>query len=103
MENQINIGNQNTQQIEQNPISQPVISPKKPKVKYWMILVSICSFILLVVLGFFIYIKFLDKQSLQEKTNKKSITNQITNTESLTSAPNLVYFTRSLETTYDKF
>ena len=37
MENQMNVGNQNTQQIGQNPVSQPVLNPEKPKTNYLMI------------------------------------------------------------------
>lgn len=37
MENQINVGDQNTQQIAQNPVSQPVQIPEKPKTDYFMI------------------------------------------------------------------
>lgn len=38
MENQINVGDQNTQQIGQNPVSQFTQIPEKPKIKnYWMI------------------------------------------------------------------
>jgi hypothetical protein len=37
MENQMTVGNQNTQQIEQNPVSQPVMTPEKPKTNYLLI------------------------------------------------------------------
>jgi len=37
MENQINVGDQNTQQIGTNPVSKPVISPEKPKTNYLLI------------------------------------------------------------------
>lgn len=37
MENQMNAGNQNTQQIGKNPVSQPVLAPEKPKTNYLMI------------------------------------------------------------------
>lgn len=33
----MNVGNQNTQQIGQNPVCQPMITPEKSKVNYWMI------------------------------------------------------------------
>ena len=36
MENQINMGDQTTQQLGQNPVNQPVQIPGKPKVNYWM-------------------------------------------------------------------
>lgn len=41
MENQINVGDQNTQQIGQNPISQPVQIPEKPRVNNRPILTTI--------------------------------------------------------------
>lgn len=49
MENQINVGDQNTQQIGQNPVSHPVQIPKKPKLNYWMISAGV---LVLLVVGF---------------------------------------------------
>lgn len=37
MENQINTVEQNAPQVGQNPVSQPVALPEKPKVNYWMV------------------------------------------------------------------
>jgi len=37
MENQINDGSQNTQQIGQNPVNQPVLTSEKPKANYLLI------------------------------------------------------------------
>jgi hypothetical protein len=37
MENQTNVGNKNTQQMGQNPVSQPVNSPEKPKTNWPLI------------------------------------------------------------------
>ena len=37
MENQTNVGDQNAQQIGQNPVNQPVTISENPKVNYWMI------------------------------------------------------------------
>ena len=37
MENQVNVGDQNTQQIGQNPAIQPVQIPEKPKINYLVI------------------------------------------------------------------
>lgn len=53
MENQINVGDQNTQQIGQNPISQPVTQQEKPKVNYWMISTIILSLVLVTFVGVF--------------------------------------------------
>jgi len=50
MENQTNVGNQNTQQIGQNPVSQPVATPEKQKTSYLMIagIILVCF----VIFGF---------------------------------------------------
>lgn len=59
MENQINVGDQNRQQVGQNPINQAVPTPEKPKVNYMVIgaIVLVCF----VVFGFGGY--YLGKQS----------------------------------------
>ena len=54
MENQINVGDQNTQQIRQNSISKPAPVPEKPKVNYWMVSTFILIAILVVV-GFYVF------------------------------------------------
>lgn len=50
MENQTNVDDQNTQQIGQNPISQPPVTPvpEKPKVNYWMVSAVLLLIILLI-------------------------------------------------------
>ncbi|MBI4009435.1 hypothetical protein HY357_04320 [Candidatus Roizmanbacteria bacterium] len=55
MENQINVGDQNTQQIGQNPVNQPVQIKEKPKVNYWMVSMLILTVLLLGVLGWYIF------------------------------------------------
>lgn len=59
MENQTNIANQNNQQIDQNPVNQPVSSPEKPKTNWPLVggIVLACF----VVFGFGGY--YLGKQS----------------------------------------
>ncbi|MBU1017357.1 hypothetical protein KJ678_04330 [Patescibacteria group bacterium] len=49
MKDQTNIGNQNTQQNIQNPMSQTVKAPKKSKINYWIIYTVPLLFILLIV------------------------------------------------------
>lgn len=49
MESQINVSDQNTQQVGQNPVSQPVQIPGKPKISY---LVFAMSSVLLLAVGF---------------------------------------------------
>lgn len=51
MENKINTGNQNAQQDEQNPVSQSVQLPEKPKINYWMVSVVLLLVIILLVGG----------------------------------------------------
>lgn len=69
MENQMNVGNQNTQQIGQNPVSQPVMTSEKPKTNYLMIggIVLACF----LVFGFGGY--FLGKQSTSSPIANGSI------------------------------
>ena len=50
MENQIKVGDQNTQQIGQNPDSQPVQIQEKPKINY--LVIGITILLCLVVFGF---------------------------------------------------
>lgn len=67
MENQVNLSYQNTQQIGQDPVSQPVITPEKPKTNYLVIGGIIVS--CFVLFGFGGY--YLWKQSInsQQYTN----------------------------------
>ncbi|MBM3209022.1 hypothetical protein FJZ40_01905 [Candidatus Shapirobacteria bacterium] len=55
MENQINVGDQNTQQIGQNPVNQPPVPsvPKKQRLNYWMISTIILFAVLLVGSAFY--------------------------------------------------
>ena len=55
MENQINVGDQNSQQIDQNPISQSTQIPEKPKFNYWTVSTLILTVLLLGVLGWYIF------------------------------------------------
>lgn len=68
MENQVNVGDQNTQQIGQNPVNQPVITSEKPKTNYLLIGgVVLVSF---VVFGFGGY--YLGKQSNNTSTTLRN-------------------------------
>lgn len=55
MKNQINVGNQNTQQIGQNPTSQSVQIPLKPKVNYWMITIIVLLLLLSGTVGLYFF------------------------------------------------
>jgi hypothetical protein len=61
MENQVNIGNQNTQQIGQNPANQLVHNPEKPKINLWMITSLIFGFLILILVAMFIRLRFNEK------------------------------------------
>lgn len=69
MENQINLGDQNAQQISQNPVSQTVQIPEKSRINYFVtgLIILVCF----IIFGFGGY--YLGKQS--------SISNNITNTQ----------------------
>lgn len=94
MENQINVGDQNTQQIGQKPVSQPVQIPEKP-VNYWMIS-TIVLVVVLVGLLFWFYTqnKVLPTEVLdrgQQPTSSPSPTNQTVNEADM---PKLAVFMR---------
>jgi len=79
MENQINVGDQNTQQIGQNLASQPAQIPEKPKKNYWMI----STILLLVILvggmvWFGINLKSKSKLSSNQQITTPGLTNQAT-------------------------
>lgn len=65
MENQMNVDDQNTQQIGQNPVSQPVQIPEKPKINY--LVMSLVILICFVLFGFGGY--YLGNQSSVIKQN----------------------------------
>jgi len=84
MENQINAGDQNTQQIGQNPVSQPVLTPEKPKINYLAMtgVVLVCF----VVFGFGGY--YFGQQS--SKSIQIPNQNQTQPTPAATATPNTV-------------
>lgn len=51
MENQVNIGDQNAQQVGQDPVNQNAQIPEKPKVNYWMFSTIVLSILFLGSLG----------------------------------------------------
>lgn len=73
MENQINIGEQNTQQIGQNPINQPPVNPipEKPKVNYWMISTIILAVLFFGFVGW--YFLSTSKQAKETGGNNSSV------------------------------
>ena len=72
MENQINVGDQNTQQIGTNPINQPVVSPEKPKTNYLLIAgIVIACFVVFGIGGYLLGIK---QWSTKKSISKPSLT-----------------------------
>lgn len=79
MENQINVGDQNDQQIGQNSVSQSVINPGQPKINYFVIAgIILVGFIIFGVGGY-----CLGKTSLKPSQNTSEIKNQPTRVSSL--------------------
>lgn len=72
MENQINIGNQNTQQFGQNTVSQPTQIPEKRKVNYWVISIIVLFILLLVVGVMFYLLKSQKNQSTPQNFEQKT-------------------------------
>ena len=65
MENQVNIDNQNSQQIGQNPIVHPSVVTKRPKVNFWMISTFILSVILIATVIYAVNLKSRQIDNLQ--------------------------------------
>lgn len=78
MENQLNVGEQNTQQIGQNPISQPVQIPEKPRFNFWIFSTIILAILLLGVLGWYFLVS---PQRTATKTNIPEISNNVDNNQ----------------------
>src|SRR3989344_4973592 len=79
MENQINIEDQNTQQIGQNPVNQPIQIPEKPKINYWMVSTTLLFIVLLTSGGWFV-LNSKNKTSSQRKQSTTVQTNQMVTT-----------------------
>lgn len=75
MMNQVNIGNQNTQQVGQNPVNQPVFIPEKPKINYWMVSTLLLLVILLAGGAWFTFQTVYPTTTTMQPT----LTNQFTN------------------------
>ncbi len=63
MENQVNVGDQNTQQVGQNPVSQPMQIPEKPKINYWMVSTLILAALFFGILGLYVFSRYQNNQS----------------------------------------
>lgn len=88
MENQINIGDQNAQQVGQNPVNQTASIPEKPKINYWMISTGV---LLLLVVGFtggYVFKSKSEKQSLYTSQPTPSSYTQPTTKPTVAEQPN---------------
>lgn len=98
MENQLNVANQNSQQIGQNSINQPMLTPEKPKINYLLIggIVLGCF----VVFGFGGY--FLGKQSNNTSTTLQNNNVPVIEETNTPTQPNYPTATQvaSIESTY---
>lgn len=88
MENQVNAGNQNTQQIGKNPVNQPAMTPEKPKTNYLMIAgIILACFVVFGFGGFYLGQQSSNKNSSTIENNQKTISGTPTSFPSTTFAP----------------
>jgi len=96
MENQINVADQNTQQIGQDPAGQPIQIPKKSKLNYWLVSTVLLLVILLIGAGWFI--GNLKSKNQIIVTTPTQVPNLIPTAVTGTVIPEVNYFTaRSLD------
>jgi len=71
MENQMNVGYKNAQQVGQNPVNQPVMTPEGPKTNYLIIggIVLACLMVLLHTRCATDILVFQDELYLMERAN----------------------------------
>lgn len=80
MQKQINVGDQNSQQIGQNQINQPVIIEKKPKVNHRMITTIILS--VLIIIGITTFLVKTRQNKNTENTRKTELNPTLTSIKS---------------------
>ncbi len=69
MENQVNISNQSTRQIGQNPVSRSIHTQEKPKLNYWIISTVCFALLFISTLAWhIIYVSKLEKQKIMNPT-----------------------------------
>lgn len=96
MENQVNVEAQNGQQIGQNPVSQPVQIPEKPKINYLMIggIILVC-FAVFGIGGYYLGTK---QSALKSLTPLSNVTPSFTPTSSETPNPTTDWKTYTITT-----
>lgn len=77
MENQINVGDQNTQQVDHNSVNQPTQVTGKRKIIYWIILTVVLA-VILITAGFFVF------SMVKQSTEKSSGIQQAPNAQTIT-------------------
>lgn len=82
MEKQINVGNQNTQQVGQNPVNRPEQIPEKPKINY--LITGVVVLVCFILFGFGGY--SLGRQSGQTQ-NTTAVNNAVLPTPNVTNSP----------------
>ena len=96
MENQINVSDQNTQQIGQNPISQPALIQERPKTNYWMLSTFLFAFLFIATLGWYVANAILPSSKNKPSTNNTE-TNLVEKQKDTLSGEKML----SSEVTYD--
>lgn len=89
MENQINVGDQNAQQIGQNPINQLSVPPvpEKPKLNYWMIS-TIILLVVIILTGVVLFFKSSKQSKPIQNTNVEPTSTFTTTNETPTLSTN---------------
>lgn len=89
MKNQINVDNQNTQQIGQNPASQASQLPEKPKINYWMISTIVLATLFVLATGVIIinFRKITNDKSYSQGTSVQNSIEPTIVTQQQTSTP----------------
>lgn len=98
MENQVNAGDQNAQQVGQNPINQPSSISGKPIINYWMI-----STIILILISILLSLYAYKLWSAQNLNSQQSIQITPTPTSSVTSVPTADTDVKEFKTYDSKF
>lgn len=96
MENQVNVGDQNTQQVGQNSMGQPAQVPEKPKINYWMFSTFLFAFLLIATLGWYVASAILPSIKNKPSTNNTE-TNLVEKQKDTSSGEKML----SSEVTYD--
>lgn len=88
MENQMNVGNQNSQQVGQNSVNQPLTAPENPKTNYLMIGgVILACFVVFGFGGYYLGKQYSTPQSSTDNPSNQLIPTTAPESETPTSTP----------------